>query len=80
MRPEGVVPAIDYDLLQVPPNVRQKITMGEAVNEMEQIDEPGQQQAPSPKRRTLLQMITGGGRGHEEEDLSIPTFIRRQAD
>ncbi len=80
MRPEGVVPAIDYDLLQVPPSVRQRLPLGEPVQGMEQDDsEPESQQTP-PKRRTLLQMITGGNRAHEEEDLSIPTFIRRQAD
>ncbi len=83
MRPEGVVPAIDYDLLQVPPPLRQRITLGDAVREIEQAEpepESEQQAAPAPRRRTLLQMITGGGRSHEEEDLSIPTFIRRQAD
>ncbi len=80
MRPEGVVPAIDYDLLQVPPSVRQRLPLGEPAQGMEQDDsEPESQQLP-PKRRTLLQMITGGNRAHEEEDLSIPTFIRRQAD
>ena len=36
LRPEGVVPAIDYDLLQVPPNVRQRIPVGEAAQGMEQ--------------------------------------------
>ncbi|MGO9535124.1 MAG: cell division protein FtsZ [Syntrophobacteraceae bacterium] len=78
-RPEGVVPAIDYDLLQVPPNVRQRIPVAEAPQGMEQ-SETDQEQQNVPRRRTLLQMITGGGRGREDEDLSIPTFIRRQAD
>lgn len=81
MRPEGVVPAIDYDLLKVPPSVRQRLpnkTAAQSLDDMEadhEVQQPGGQ-----KRRTLLQMITGGGRSHEEEDLSIPTFIRRQAD
>jgi cell division protein FtsZ len=77
LRPEGV---IDYDLLQVPPSVRQRLPLGEAAQGMEQVEPEPDSQQPSPKRRTLLQMITGGGRSHEEEDLSIPTFIRRQAD
>ena len=80
MRPEGVVPAIDYDLLQVPPSVRQRLPLGESAQGMEQDDSEPESQQPPPKRRTLLQMITGGSRAHEEEDLSIPTFIRRQAD
>jgi len=79
LRPEGVMPVIDYDLLQVPPSVRQRLTMGEVVNETEQVEPEPEQQQP-PKRRSLLQIITGGGRSHEEEDLNIPTFIRRQAD
>jgi len=78
LRPEGGV--IDYDLLQIPPTVRQRIPLSETVQGMESIDpESDTPQQPS-KRRTLLQMITGSGRGREEEDLSIPTFIRRQAD
>ena len=32
LRPEGVMPVIDYELLQVPPSVRQRLPMGEAVN------------------------------------------------
>jgi len=80
MRPEGVMPVIDYDLLQVPTGVRQKLKMGETAN-VEQVVELEDEQQEPPKRRTLLQMLTGGsGRSHEEEDLNIPTFIRRQAD
>ena len=30
IRPEGVVPVIDYDLLQVPPSVRQRIPLADA--------------------------------------------------
>jgi cell division protein FtsZ len=75
-----VMPVIDYELLQVPPSVRQRVSLREPIDGIEDIEvEPEQQQAP-PKRRTLLQMITGGGRNHDEEDLSIPTFIRKQAD
>jgi len=75
-----VMPVIDYELLQVPPNVRQRVSLNESLEGTEDVDvEPEPQQAP-PKRRTLLQMITGGGRNREEEDLTIPTFIRRQAD
>ncbi|HYA42091.1 MAG TPA: hypothetical protein VEF34_12355, partial [Syntrophobacteraceae bacterium] len=75
-----VMPVIDYELLQAPPNVRQRVSLNESLEGTEESDvEPEVQQAPT-KRRTLLQMITGGGRSHEEEDLSIPTFIRRQAD
>ncbi len=80
IRPEGVVPVIDYDLLQVPPSVRQRLPLGEAAQGNEQVDPESEPQQSPQKRRTLLQMITGGGRSHEEEDLSIPTFIRRQAD
>ncbi len=80
MRPEGVVPVIDYDLLQVPPSVRQRLPVSEAAQAMEQVEPEAEPQQPQQKRRTLLQMITGGSRSHEEEDLSIPTFIRRQAD
>ncbi|MGA2025823.1 MAG: cell division protein FtsZ [Syntrophobacteraceae bacterium] len=82
-RPEGVMPVIDYDLLQVPPGVRQRLTMGEPASGTEQAEPEPESESESqqpPKRRTLLQMITRGGRSHEEEDLNIPTFIRRQAD
>ncbi|MDR3567751.1 MAG: cell division protein FtsZ [Syntrophobacteraceae bacterium] len=81
MRPESVVPAIDYDLLQVPPGVRQRLPMKDAVSAMDEMEPERDLHQPAQKsRRTLLQMITGGGRSHEEEDLNIPTFIRRQAD
>ncbi len=75
LKPEGMVPDLNYDYLQIPAHVRQRVPRGE----IPPIDaeESAEQQ---PKRRTLLQMITGSGRAHEEEDLSIPTFIRRQAD
>jgi len=82
LRPDGIVPVIDYDLLQVPPSVRQRVSLNDPVQGMEEVEPDSElepQQAP-PRRRTLLQMITGGGRSHEDEDLSIPTFIRRQAD
>ncbi len=81
MRPEGVVPAIDYDLLEVPPSVRQRLPLKNTAQSMEELEQEREMHHPGQKRRTLLQMITGGSRGgHEEEDLSIPTFIRRQAD
>jgi cell division protein FtsZ len=79
MRPDAV-PVIDYGLLQVPPGVRQRLPLNEAAQDVEQTEIEPETQPAVPKRRTLLQMITGGGRNHEEEDLSIPTFIRRQAD
>jgi cell division protein FtsZ len=76
LKPDGIVPDLNYDYLQIPAHVRQRIPRGETAQPVES-DEMEQQ----PKRRkTLLQMITGSGRTHEEEDLSIPTFIRRQAD
>ncbi len=78
LKPDGVVPDLNYDYLQIPAHVRQRIPRGENVQQMEPIETETQQQPQ--KRRTLLQMITGSGRSHEEEDLSIPTFIRRQAD
>ncbi|MHC1729756.1 MAG: cell division protein FtsZ [Syntrophobacteraceae bacterium] len=74
LKPEGMVPDLNYDYLQIPAHVRQRIPRGE-VQPIEATETDLQ-----PKRRTLLQMITGSGRAHEEEDLSIPTFIRRQAD
>jgi cell division protein FtsZ len=79
MRPEN---AIDYGLLEVPPGVRQRLPMKDVAQSMDEMepDSDLQQPAAGQKRRTLLQMITGSGRAHEEEDLSIPTFIRRQAD
>ena len=80
MRPESVVPAIDYDILQVPPAVRQRLPKMEAVQSMDDIEADREMHQPAQKRRTLLEMITRSGRNHEEEDLNIPTFIRRQAD
>lgn len=77
MKPEGMVPDLNYDYLQIPAHVRQRVPKGEVPIPQGEEAEQDQQQ---PRRRTLLQMITGGGRAHEEEDLSIPTFIRRQAD
>jgi cell division protein FtsZ len=80
MRPESVVPAIDYDILNVPPAVRQRLPLKEAAHMDEMEPDHDLHQPAQKSRRTLLQMITGGGRSHEEEDLNIPTFIRRQAD
>ncbi|ABK19145.1 cell division protein FtsZ [Syntrophobacter fumaroxidans MPOB] len=67
IKPEGIVPDPDYDYLQVPAFVRHRTPR-----------EPAQVEQQQPRRRTLLQKLTGGNA--EEEDLSIPTFIRRQAD
>jgi cell division protein FtsZ len=80
MRPENVAPAIDYDLLQVPPGIRQRLPLKDVAQSMDELEPDVDMQQPSHKKRTLLQRITRGGRNHEEEDLSIPTFIRRQAD
>lgn len=75
-KPEAIAPDLNYDYLQIPAHVRQRIPKGEIQPEQQQMEAE-----QAPKRRTLLQMITGGTRGgREEEDLSIPTFIRRQAD
>jgi len=77
LKPEGMVPDLNYDYLQIPAHVRQRVPKADVpIPQGEEVD---QEQQPA-RRRTLLQMITGGGRAHEEEDLSIPTFIRRQAD
>lgn len=62
----GMVPEINYDYLQIPTVVRHRTMREEPVEE-------------APKKRTFLRRLTGGG-GSDEEDLSIPTFIRRQAD
>jgi cell division protein FtsZ len=64
LRPEGVTSDVNYDYLQIPAIVRHR---GEK-------EEP----TPQPRKRTFLQRLTGSA--SEEEDLSIPTFIRRQAD
>lgn len=66
MKPEGVVDDLNYDYLQIPTIVRHR-----APRETVPEEQP-------PKRRTFLQKLTGGGT--EDEDLSISTFIRRQAD
>ncbi|MFZ2446761.1 MAG: cell division protein FtsZ [Syntrophobacteraceae bacterium] len=76
LKPEGMIPDLNYDYLQIPAHVRQRIPKGEIA----QTPEPAETDEQQPRRRTLLQMITGGGRARDEEDLSIPTFIRRQAD
>ncbi len=66
LKPEGVMDDLNYDYLQIPTIVRHR-TPRETVSE----EQP-------PKRRTFLQKLKGGS--NEDEDLSIPTFIRRQAD
>lgn len=66
IKADGIVPEINYDYLQIPTVVRHRTIREEAVEE-------------APKKRTFLRRLTGGGNS-DEEDLSIPTFIRRQAD
>jgi len=66
IKAEGIVPELNYDYLQIPTVVRHRST-----REMAPQPEP-------PKKRTLLQKLTGST--PEDEDLNIPTFIRRQAD
>jgi len=65
LKSEGIIPALNYDYLQIPTVVRHR-SMRDNVPQ-----EP-------PKKKTFLQKLTGGS--SEEEDLNIPTFIRRQAD
>ena len=67
-RPDGAAPEIDYDHLQIPTLVRRSPKDAHS----------SQDAPPPPRRRTFLQKISGAPA--EEEDLSIPTFIRRQAD
>jgi cell division protein FtsZ len=64
-RGEGLVPELNYDYLQIPTVVRHRSGR----------DSQAQEQ---PKRRTLLQKLTGAT--VDDEDLSIPTFIRKQMD
>lgn len=65
LKPDGVAPDINYSYLQIPTVVRHR-TMKEVP-------------PPEPtRRRTLLQKLTGAA--PDDEDLNIPTFIRRQAD
>ena len=65
-RGEGLVPELNYDYLQIPTVVRHRSPRGES------------QAADQPKRRSLLQKLTGVA--VDDEDLSIPTFIRKQMD
>jgi cell division protein FtsZ len=64
-RGDGLVPELNYDYLQIPTVVRHRSAREN-------------QAAEQPKRRTLLQKLTGTA--VEDEDLSIPTFIRKQMD
>jgi cell division protein FtsZ len=68
IKPDGRIPELNYDYLEIPTIVRHR-SMKEPVA-------PDQQ--PAPKKRTFLQKLTGAS--PEDEDLTIPTFIRRQAD
>ncbi|MEN6485497.1 MAG: cell division protein FtsZ [Syntrophobacteraceae bacterium] len=66
IKPEGIVPELNYDYLQIPTVVRHRSGREAPVQE------------PQPRKRTFLQKLTGAAT--DEEDLNIPTFIRRQAD
>ncbi|MGV8073926.1 MAG: cell division protein FtsZ [Syntrophobacteraceae bacterium] len=68
IKAEGIVPELNYDYLQIPTVVRHRPTR-----------ESVPQETQSSKKRTLFQKLTGVT-ATEEEDLNIPTFIRRQAD
>jgi len=64
---DGITPELNYDYLQIPTVVR-----------LRQSDEIPQ---AKPRKRSLLQKLTGTSRTSlEDEDMNIPTFIRRQAD
>jgi len=63
----GLVPELNYDYLQIPTVVRHRSARTVDPQAMDQ-----------PKRRSLLQKLTGVTA--EDEDLSIPTFIRKQMD
>jgi cell division protein FtsZ len=63
-RGEGLVPELNYDYLQIPTMVRRSARDGQVQEQ--------------PKRRTLIQKLTGVAA--DDEDLSIPTFIRKQMD
>ena len=64
-RGDGLVPELNYDYLQIPTVVRHRTARESQTSEQ-------------PKRRTLLQKLTGAP--VDDEDLSIPTFIRKQMD
>ncbi len=68
IKAEGIVPELNYDYLQIPTVVRHR--------PKEAVAQPQHQE--QPKKRTFLQKLTGTST--EEEDLNIPTFIRRQVD
>ena len=63
---EGVVPELNYDYLEIPTVVRHRSGRNNSSTEEQ------------PRKRTFLRRLTGGA--PDEEDLSIPTFIRRQVD
>jgi len=68
-RSQGAAPELNYDYLEVPPAVRQ------AAPGRRDMDEEGEEQ---PRRKNFLRKLTRVA--HDDEDLNIPTFIRRQAD
>ena len=71
IRAEGIVPELNYDYLQVPTVVRHQ-PVREGMRQE-------QSQPQTPKKRSFIQKLTGANIP-DEEDLNIPTFIRRQAD
>ncbi|MFP5212964.1 MAG: cell division protein FtsZ [Acidobacteriota bacterium] len=70
VKSEGIVPDLNYDYLQIPTVVRHRGGRDAAA--------PQEQPPQQPKKRSFLQKLTGSS--SEQEDLNIPTFIRRQAD
>lgn len=63
----GIIPELNYDYLEVPPAVRHlSSSRRESVSEEE------------PKKKSVLRKLSRAS--SDDEDLNIPTFIRRQAD
>lgn len=67
-RAEGVIPELNYDYLQIPTVVRHRSARENGPGLSYEV----------PRKKTFLQRLTGTV--SDEEDLNIPTFIRRQAD
>jgi cell division protein FtsZ len=68
VKSEGIVPDLNYDYLQIPTVVRHRSSRDISSSELQ------------PKRKSFLQKLTGASSSDDDEDLSVPTFIRRQAD
>jgi cell division protein FtsZ len=67
VRTQGIIPELNYDYLEGPPAVRHPATGRAETSEVEQ-----------PRKKTFLRKLTRVA--PDDEDLNIPTFIRRQAD